>query len=551
MAGALLLAGVAVANPFTTWDVCPGADPSVAPLPITAQHQPISTCSPVSTTCSTKPTSTASWGGWESTSAPKTPGWNTTTSSFKSCSTSYSYSTWAWVSTVIPCGWNGKSISSCTVTSTQQVVPCEVSVTTSTTSTPTLTSTITDYFTYTFTPTATPTGWSSGQPWPTTTSVSTSYSTVTDYSTQYQTISKMWNAPYDKLGPNAIPGYDGNDLYHDDSTVAGSSDQYYEVIECEAWGTEKPVCSSYTENHYNSISGYQSTPVTATNSVKTSVPSAGPYTFTFTNSAPSAVITSGGQTYTQPPHPWFNYQTATADGPGNFEFTVTVTTTISVYWPGSTSAGSPSPVAASHAWGNWNAPSTPTSGGDPSWGNWNNGGSSDGSSGQSWGSWGNAAVSSTAPAQTGAPWGGNGGFAGFPGAPGSGTFYIPVDTSSGSKYSTSGNQWIGFPNGGDDGAVVTGQGNAAQFYWDSDGNLMCNGQYVYTSTSAGYLVFELGPNVPSGPKFSVGPNGNFGLSGAGFCATDDTLFITYGSSPNGCKPVSCPLNGKSFFPCSP
>lgn len=525
VAGALLLAGAAAANPFTTIDVCPGADPTISACTVTAQHQPISTCSPVSTTCSTQ--ASKSWGGWEA-SDSTSPATTLAPSDFKSCSTAYSYSTWAWVSTVIPCNWNGQSMSSCTVTSTQQNVPCEMSVTTSTSSTPTHTNYITNYVTHTVTldGAATPT-WS----------VDSSVSTVIDYSTSYQTISKMWEAPYNMLGPNAIPGYSGNDLYHDGSSTAGESAQWYNVTECEAWNGAAPSCSVYTENHYNSISGYHSgTPVTATNSIHTSVPSAGTYTFSFANNAPAATITSGGQTYTHPAQPWFNYETRTADGPMNFDFTVTVTKTITIYWPGSTSAGHPSPVAPSnvgHGWGNWNAPSTPTAGGDPS-------------NAQGWNNWGNAAPHGSSPSsQTGAPWSGHGGFPGFPGAPGTGTFYIPVDSSSGSKYSTSGNKWIGFPNGGDDGAVVSGQGNAAKFYWDANGNLMCNGQYVSTSTSAGYLVFELGPNVPSGPKFSVGPNGGFGLPGAGFCATDDTLFITFGGSPNGCRPVSCPLNGKS------
>lgn len=610
LAGAVLLAGVAVANPFTTLDVCPGADPTVAACTVTAQHQPISTCSPVSTTCSTLSAS-STWGGWESTSPSTSSSLPfTTPTPVTTCSTAYSYSTWAWVSTVIPCAWDGKSISSCTVTSTQQVVPCEISVTTSTSSTPTHTDYVTH--TYTITPTGTPTGTETTLPLITSTSVST----IIDYSTSYQTISKMWDAPYNMLGPNAIPGYPGNDLYHDDSSVDGETAQFYNVTQCEAWDSKEPSCNVYTENHYDTISGYHSsTPVTATNSIHTSVPSAGSYTFTFTNSAPSAVITSQGHTYTKPAQPWFHYETRTANGPSNFDFTVTITRTISIYWPGSTSTGKPSsvaPSAAHNGWANWNAPAHPTAGSDPSsssgssgWGNWgsaapgapngapstptgapwaghgsdpsgspnspgspgspgspnshgspnspgspNSHGSpnSPGSSGSSgWGNWGSAAPGSPngAPSTpTGAPSGGHGGFPGFPGAPGSGTFSIPVDSSSGSKYSTSSNQWIGFPNGGDDGAVVSGQGNAAQFYWDSEGNLMCNGQYVSTSTSAGYLVFELGPNKPSGPKFSVGPDGSFGLPGAGFCATDGTLFITFGGSPNGCKPVSCPINGK-------
>lgn len=513
-ASALLLAGVAAANPFTTLDVCPGADPSVAACTVTAQHQKISTCSPVTSTCSTGPAPTIT-GKLGNSTAP-----------FESCSTSYSYSTWAWVSSVIPCAWDGKTISSCTVTKTDQIVPCSKSVTTSSSVTPTKTG----YITYTTTATGVPH----------TTGISVK--TTTEYSTSYQTVSKVWNAAYNNLGPNAIPGYDGNDLFDGDSD--DGSNQKYDVTECVSSDGQAAKCNQYPENRFSSKSGSKtSTPVTATNSIKTSVSSSGTYTFSFTNSAPAQTISSGGQQYTQPPQPWFNYETRTANGPTNFDFVVTVTKTVFAYAPPSTSTGSNKPVDPTNnaAWGPWNAPSQPTPGSsDPStgssgWGNWNNGAgsgsdSSDPSSGSSgWGNWNNGGQSNSG--------------SGSSGAPGGGSFYIPVDTS-GSKYSK-GDQWVGFPNGGDDGSVVSGKGNAAQFYWDSDGNLMYNGQYVSTSTNAGYLVFELGPNKPSGPKFGWNPDGSFGLPGAGFCSTGSTLFITFGSSPGGCKPVTCNYPGKS------
>lgn len=465
MAGTFLLAGMALANPFTTLEVCPNAQPTVPSCTVTAQHQSVSTCFPTSSKCGTATTGTG-----------------TDTIKTTSCSTAYSYSSWAWVSTVIPCNWDGTTISSCTVTKTDQDVPCSATATTITSVIPIHT----------------------GYPTLNSTNLTTSYTT------SYTTVSKQWVAPYNKLGPLAIPGYDGCELCKECAPKGdGSRSQHYEVTECNSSEGKEAACSKFPEDRVSTKAAPGSSiPATAVNSIKTSVPSAGTYVFTFTNTAPDAVITSGSQKYTVPGQPWFNYQTKSCNGPTNFDFTVTVTKTISVYAPFSTSTGSAKttvdPKSAMH-WGDWTPPVTTPANSAPT------------------GSWGGSKGSD---------------------GPSSAPFVIPVNSGSGSKYSKAGNQYIGFPNGGDDAAIVTGKENAANFYFDSEGNLKYGDKYVSTSTSAGYLVFELSSGKPSGPKFSIGSDGSFKLPGAGFCATDDTFFITFSGSPNGCKPVTCNVNGK-------
>lgn len=357
MAGAFLPTGMAIADPLAILEVCADADPKVPACTLTAQHQSISACVPTSTKCAAGSSGTT-----------------------KSCSIVYSYSTWAYVSTVIPSGWDGTTISSCRVTKTDQDVPCSATVTT-------ITSVV-------LVQTVLP-----GK---------NGINATTSYSTSYQTFSKQWVAPYNKLGPLAIPEFDGCELCKDCAPKGdGSRSQHYDVTECSASNGKEPSCSRFAKNRVSTKSAPgTSSPISAVNSIKTSVPSAGTYVFKFTNTAPAATITSGSQKITVPPRPWFNYQTRPCGGPTDFDFTVTVPKSIFVHAPFSTSIGSSKtpvdPTGAVH-WGDWKQPVTTPAGGP-----------------------------------TGRP--------GFPGGPrdpaGSDgeSFVIPVNSSSVSKYSKSGNQ---------------------------------------------------------------------------------------------------------------
>lgn len=511
MAGALLLAGIAAASsPLAVLDVCSACNKG--PQTVTAQHQAISTCVPISTSCVAA-----------------------------SCSTSYSYRTSAYVSSVIPCAWDGTTISSCTVTKTDQAIPCSVSKSTISSVVPSVTGITT----------------SDGK-----------VLTKTSYSTSFKTISKEWNAAYNKLGPDAIPGYDGCDLCTDcGANDDGTQKQDFDVTECDSSDSGKAVCKRYPENRVSTRSAPgKSTPVSAINSVKTSVRSAGSYTFTFTNTAPAATITHNGQKITIPPRPWFNYETRSFNRAGQVDFTVTVVKTVYVHAPFPTRTGTARPVDPTGAFRHFSPPSQPKASGPQ-------GGSSQPQvtsppSGPSFNGrpfgrpgWGGRRPWWAGPRPGGRPSGGQpfGGrpFGGQPSGsqssdPSDYPFVVPVNTGSGSKYQKNSNDYIGFPHGGDDAGVVQGRENAAKFTFDAEGNLKFGNKFVMTSTNAGHMVFELAPSKPQGPKFSVGDDGSFQLPGARFCSTGSTFFIVFSSSPNGCALAAAKVDGKSsIFPSPP
>ncbi|KEF51686.1 uncharacterized protein A1O9_12321, partial [Exophiala aquamarina CBS 119918] len=324
-AATAVLAGVAVAEPLTVINPCPAAtSTTVKPITVTKQYQAVSTCAPT----------TACLRG--------------------SCTTRYPFETFAYVSTVIPAAWDGKNLQTTTVTSTTQTVTVSRFQTT-------LTKWITPAPVVPKTGTAT-------TPKPTSIEL---------------TIAKDFFAPYNKLGPLAIPGYDGSGLCKECETQPdGSRSQVVGVVECRA-GPGGSKCMGYDETWISKPA--PSTSATTANACSTRwvAPSAGTYTFTFPFTAPARVITAAETTITVGPVPYWAHVTRVCHRPHEIvDFTTTITKTI--YWtapcsrqPPRTSSAVPAPTGK-HAFPGWPRPG-PNGGnngvdgskGDPySWADW-------------------------------------------------------------------------------------------------------------------------------------------------------------------------------------
>jgi len=292
-ASTFVLAASASTDVLTTISPCPEAPSSLQPSPITvtSQHQAVSTCNPV----------TACIRG--------------------QCSTNYHLNTYAYVSTAIPCAWNGQSVSTCTVTSTDEPVKLLEKTSTLTTVIPA--------------PTINPAWrWRKG-------------SHRMPPTTKYETIVQQYYAPYEELGAMAIPGYEGSGLCDDcDMQEDGSRSQEVDVIECRYDGTQ-PHCVEYEETWVSRPAAAATSQTSAVCATQSSVSAAGTYTWTFHQVAPATQVavpattrtvtmwddkTSSqvvpATTITATPSPWDVYVTRTCEGPTFFDFTITETKTI-------------------------------------------------------------------------------------------------------------------------------------------------------------------------------------------------------------------------------
>ena len=218
---------------FTPCPVCPqGIMP--APITITAQYQPVSTCTPT-TTCSAVETSGAS-----------------TTYTTSQCQVSPSCTTYDWVSTTIP--YLGGA-SSTLITGTDQVVE--------------LARVSTVFTTYSPCATAAPT-ISNG------TTASSSNKSCT--ATTYQTLLVDFSAQYNECGPIAVPGWDGSGLCTACTPNDSTTSQVVDVRSCldgscseyvETWVLVTPTqTASSTETAVSTqcsvSSGLNTVPVVAT-----------------------------------------------------------------------------------------------------------------------------------------------------------------------------------------------------------------------------------------------------------------------------------------------
>jgi len=300
---AIIMAEAALANPFTTIDPCPGAPPSVKhePVTVTAQYQSVPTCAP---------TKVCVRGN---------------------CWTTYPFSTYEYVSTVVPCAWDGTSSSSTTVTKTDQ--PVRISQWTSTlTSITTVPTTVTPHGGF-------------YRHWRKPVVIETEI-------TKYQTVTKIAVAPYNQIGPLAFPEWVGSGLCKKCGVQPdGSRSQVVEVIECRAAGDQKE-CVNYVETWISRPAPSATSHISALCSTSAAVPSAGTFTWAFPQLAPKTTITApastvtvtlgGGQSsvsvwplqvITVEPKPWTAYVTKSCNGPTTFDFVVHVTEIITYNIP--------------------------------------------------------------------------------------------------------------------------------------------------------------------------------------------------------------------------
>ena len=266
---AALMAGFAIASPLTTISPCPNATSMNAPpINVTQQHQTVSTCS-------------------------------TTSACIRvSCITNYPVHKYAYVSTVIPAAWDGMSMHLTTITATSQTV------------------TVSRFHTVitTWTAPAVKSGTAVGSPTPV-----------------YPTVARDYMVPYNKIGPLGIPGYGGSGLCKEcRNRPDGSRSQVVDVVECRS-GPADAKCMGYRETWVSKPAPSSSSTTVVPVSTRFVAPSAATYTFTFTMTTPSRVITAAGQSITVASSPYFHPVTRACRRPKEVvDFTVTVTKTI--YW---------------------------------------------------------------------------------------------------------------------------------------------------------------------------------------------------------------------------
>lgn len=295
----LLLADVAFGEPLTTIHPCKEAsNAAYPPITVTSQYQPVSTCQPTTACIKGK------------------------------CSTIFPFTTYPFVSTVVPCAWNGESTQKSTVTDVTQ--PFRVS----------------EHHETLTTITAAPTG--NGRHWvdwlarkkPETKSI-----------TLYETVTKRAMAPFNECGGLAIPGWEGSGLCKKcENLEDGSRAQLLDVVECrsgvDAAGKGYEKCAEWFETWISRPAPTSTVTASARCSSKGNIPSAGTYTWTFPQTAPPVTITAPPRTvtititghktvtvepksvYTIPGRHWNAYVTKIFSGPTTFNFNVYITKVI-------------------------------------------------------------------------------------------------------------------------------------------------------------------------------------------------------------------------------
>lgn len=228
------LATVTPCPPLSAWD-------GHAPITVTSQYQPVSTCVRLPDRCVNN-----------------------------RCWPHYSYSTHDFVSTVIPCPF--ASPSSVTVTKTEQSIL--VSRSSKTVTNTYVTSTVT-------------TKWK----WP---------FTVTTTASAYTTFIKKWSAAYKDLGPLALPEYGGSGICTQCQGPNGRKMQPLDVIECIQSSNRPKACRGYPEVWVFAQVPSSALTASAVCSTHTSVSAAGIYVFEFPQHAPPATIEVPPQTATYP-----------------------------------------------------------------------------------------------------------------------------------------------------------------------------------------------------------------------------------------------------------
>ena len=295
----LLLADATLGEPIATIEPCKAASSlNIHPITVTSQFQPVSTC-------------------------------QATTACIKGqCTTIFPFTTYPYVSTVVPHAWNGTTTQKTTITEATQ--PFRVS----------------EHLETLTTVTAAPTGgrpnwidWVAGKkggPKPT---------------TLYETVTRRAVVPFNECGPLAIPGWEGSGACAKCAELEdGSRSQLLDVVECRygvnGAGKQYQKCAEWFETIVSRPAPSSTVTASALCSSQGRVPGAGTYTWTFPQTAPPVTITAPPRTvtitlegrktvtvepkyvYTIPGRGWNAYVTRSFTGPSDFKFNVYITKVI-------------------------------------------------------------------------------------------------------------------------------------------------------------------------------------------------------------------------------
>lgn len=292
----VLARGWHTASPLATITPCPQAPSSIAssPITVTNQYQAVSTCE-ARTAC-------VKWGR---------------------CKTRYLYSTYSFVSTVIPCL---AASSTTTVTRTEQTVLISRS-------------------SHTVTNTQLP-------PYVLQTNGTTT--TASTARTTHMTVVKEWSAEYKNIGPLALPGYSGSGLCESCNGPHGEERQVLEAVECRSGPRRATFCSRGVETWIYQPAPTSTKQILATCSSRATARSPGVYTFDFPQWAPPATLSVPARTITYtiggrrpsvvtttvtatktvvPRYKWTAFVTRSCAHPTTWEIDVTVTETITYTVP--------------------------------------------------------------------------------------------------------------------------------------------------------------------------------------------------------------------------
>ncbi|KAK5203382.1 hypothetical protein LTR47_009606 [Exophiala xenobiotica] len=292
-ASAVLAAGGVLANPLTTIDPCPSATTiSFAPITVTAQFQPVSTCVPTTACVKGK------------------------------CSTTYPFTTYPYVSTVVPYAWNGTTTQVTTVTDVAQ--PFRVS----------------EYLETLTQITAAPTPNTHHRAW----FKANKKESTAESTTVYETVTRRAMAPFNKIGPLPIPGWEGSGLCEE-----CEHSQLLDVIECRSGinaGKAYRRCVQWDETLMEMPTQSSTVTTQALCSSQGTIPHAGVYTWTFPQNASPVTVTAPPATVTVtvnnrpsisvapqrvqviPGQQWNAYVTKSYAGPTTFNFNVYITKVI-------------------------------------------------------------------------------------------------------------------------------------------------------------------------------------------------------------------------------
>ncbi|KAK5047552.1 hypothetical protein LTR84_006649 [Exophiala bonariae] len=213
---------------------CPSPSQWKTPLPITvtAQYQPVSTCQSSSKVCVKN-----------------------------KCWVHYSYSTYGFVSTVIPCPVASPSSVSTITKTDQNVLVTRSSKTVTNTF---VTSTVTRKWRKPI--------------------------TITSTTSAYTTIVKEWSAPYKNLSPFAIPGYKGSGICDQCRGPGGQKIQLLDVLECMHMFNKQTLCRRFPEVWVFESKATFSHTASAVCSTQTPVSAPGIYIFEFPQHVPPSTV---------------------------------------------------------------------------------------------------------------------------------------------------------------------------------------------------------------------------------------------------------------------